>query len=98
MNREKWYTSAEWKELISPIVKQAFTDPAARRKLLRMHRNPDKTTKIQNPWPSGETCFVTINRSSFKVALLAPTGQYRLLEYNRRGQLVRDIISGSPNA
>ena len=97
MDREKRYTSEEWKELISPLVKQAFTDPEARRKLIRMHCNPDKTTKIQNPWASGETCFITINHSSFKVALLAPNGQYRCLEFNRRGRLIRDTISDAPN-
>lgn len=94
---EKRYTTDEWKERIGPLLQQAFIDPAAMRKLIRMHRSPDKTTHIQQPLDTGENCFVTIDRSSFKVALLAPNGQYRCFEFNRRGQLVRDTLSDEPN-
>lgn len=84
-------TNEEWAEMLRPYLAQ-FQKRSARRKLCRLHKNgPVKESKIQCPWPTGETCFATVNARELKIWLLFTDGSSAYMEYNANGDQIHCI-------
>ncbi len=80
-------TNKEWMEIIRPLMKK-FDSRSARKRLIRLHRDPPKTSKIQNFWPTGETVFYTVDGLGIKVVIISPDGGCQYLEYGKDGQRI----------
>lgn len=92
MNRKP--TNDEWVGALRPFLAQ-FHKRSARRKLCRMHKSgPVKESKVQCPWPTGETAFATINAQGLKIWLVSPDGGSVYMEYDANGHQTDGICQG----
>ena len=81
----------EWAELLQPFLAQ-FHKRSARNRRCQLHRGPVKESKIQCPWPTGETCFATINAQQLKIWIVSPGGSSVYMEYDANGHQIDGTV------
>ena len=80
----------EWEAVMLPFLR-TFHKRSSRRKLCQLHRGPVAESKIQQPWATGETAFMTINAQSIKVCIIFQNGSTAFMEYDANGHQIQGI-------